>query len=65
MKEKKVLVIETQREGYAPAQCRETLTAGEIRNILNGYDDETPVYSFLGDGYTYGSIHLNSFKLVE
>ena len=54
------IVIDAHREGYAFDQVRETLTAGELIDVLSEYDPDTPVY--LGHDrqsygwYTFGGI---------
>ena len=50
------LYIETKRNGYGPDQCGKTLTVGELIAILEGYDEDCPVYLRNDNGYTYGSI---------
>lgn len=48
--------IETNRTGYTPNQCGDTLTVSELISILEQYDDDMPVYLSNDDGYTYGNI---------
>ena len=52
----KYLRIEANREGYAPYQIERTMTVGELREYLEEYDDEMPVYLSHDRGYTYGGI---------
>lgn len=52
----KALFINTSRNGYAPDQCGKTLTVGELKELLEAYDDNEPVYFKNDNGYTYGSI---------
>ena len=52
----KPLFIATHRNGYAIDQCGETLTVGELINILGNYDEDIPVYFINDGGYTYGNI---------
>ena len=37
-------------------QCGKTLTARELIEILQGYDEDTPIYLRNDNGYTYGNI---------
>ena len=57
------LIINAKREGYATNQVGETLTVGELIELLSDYDENTPVYignDLRGDyWYTYGSINMN------
>lgn len=48
--------IEARRNGYAPTQCGKTMTVGDLIALLEGYDEETPVYISNDEGYTYGNI---------
>lgn len=50
------LFINTKREGYSPEQCGGTITVGELRALLEDYDDDTKIYLKNDNGYTYGSI---------
>lgn len=54
------LFIDTEHSGCAPEQCGETLTVGELRALLEEYDEDTPVYFRNDGGYTYGSIRETS-----
>lgn len=59
------LILNTMREGYAIDQIKRTMTVAELRNFLEDYDDETPVYLSFDNGYTYGGITENHFELEE
>lgn len=56
----KKLIINATRQGYSTDQIRNTLTAGELIEILEDFDPATPIY--LGHDiksygwYTYGGI---------
>lgn len=58
----KVIYIEGRRNGYAPKQCGETMTVGELIAGLKQFAVETPVFLKNDGGYTYGSITENSIK---
>lgn len=54
------LILNTKRQGYGTDQCGETLTVGELIELLQYYDEDMKVY-FGNDcrgsyWYTYGSI---------
>ncbi len=57
---KTAVVINARREGYGIDQIERTLTVGQLIDILNGYDEDTPV--MVGNDptsygyYTYGGI---------
>ena len=57
------LILNTEREGYAINQVRSTMTVEELRDFLDYYDDETPVYLSFDNGYTYGGITEDKFEL--
>lgn len=50
------LFINGKRNGYSTEQCGRTLTAGELIEILQDLDENTPIYIKNDGGYTYGSI---------
>lgn len=50
------LFINGKRNGYGTDQCGKTLTVGELIEILQEYDEDSPVYLRNDNGYTYGSI---------
>ena len=56
------LILNTMREGYAVDQIKRTMTVAELRNFLESYKDETPVYLSFDNGYTYGGINESYFE---
>lgn len=56
------LFINAKRNGYDPDQCGKTLTVGELKELLEGYDDDMPIYFKHDCGYTYGSISEADFE---
>lgn len=50
------LFINGNRNGYSPDQCGRTLTVGELIELLEYYDEDTPMFLRNDNGYTYGSI---------
>lgn len=59
--EKQVLIIEARREGYSTKQVYNTMTVGELKEYLDQFEDDVPVYLSHDNGYTYGGIHANDF----
>ena len=59
----KVLLMETHRSGYAPDQCGDTMTVGELIEKLREYDEGMRVYFSNDGGYTYGQIGDGDFRL--
>lgn len=65
---KKILFIEGRREGYGIDQIDETITAGELIEVLSRLPEDTKIYLDNDNGYTYGSItdwSMNVKYLVE
>lgn len=61
-----MVFIEGRRNGYAPNQCGETMTVGELIEFLQGqFDEDEPVYLKNDNGYTYGNITGSSFEEGE
>lgn len=52
----KPIYIEGKRNGYGIDQCGQTLTVGELIEILEQYDYGRPIFLRNDNGYTYGSI---------
>ena len=50
------LLINGKRNGYATEQCGETLTVGQLMEILQEYAEDTPIFLCNDGGYTYRSI---------
>lgn len=57
------ITFETKREGYAPNQCGNTMTVGELIQYLNQFDKDAKVFYSNDNGYTYGSI--KSYQINE
>lgn len=56
------LIINTVREGYGLDQIRNTMTVGELIELLQDYDEDTKIYLSFDNGYTYGGITSESFQ---
>lgn len=51
------IVFEAERTAYSISDAAESaLTVGEVKNILNHYDDDDLFILSHDEGYTYGSI---------
>ncbi|SDO87136.1 hypothetical protein [Selenomonas ruminantium] len=51
------LRIEAQRQAYGPDDLkRKTMTVGELKRLLEDFDEDLPVILSHDNGYTYGSI---------
>ena len=57
------LILNTMREGYTIDQIKRTMTVAELRDFLEGFYRETPVYLSFDNGYTYGGITEEKFEL--
>lgn len=55
------LYVEGRREGYAPNQCRKTMTCGELAEYFASQPEDMKVYLSNDREYTFGSITLTSF----
>lgn len=56
------LIIETSRDGYAVDQITRTMTVGELKALLEDYDDDQKIYLSFDNGYTYGGLTSGSFR---
>lgn len=56
------ICINARKSGYGIEQCGNTLTIGELKEILERYPDDTPIYVSNDKGYTYGEIKWNDIE---
>ena len=54
--EKQVVYITAKRDGYALSQVN-TITVGELINILERFEDDCPIYLNHDNGFTFGGIN--------
>ena len=59
------IYIEGKRNGYGIDQCGQTLTVGELIEILEQFDYDRPIYLRNDNGYTYGSVQMDSITEGE
>ena len=59
------LFINGKKNGYDTNQCGKTLTVGELIEILQEYDEDSPVYLRNDNGYTYGSITRSDIYISD
>lgn len=50
------IVFEARREGYGIDQIRRPVTVGELKRLLDDFDDDDLFILSHDNGYTYGSI---------
>jgi hypothetical protein len=60
-----MLLINAKRNGYAPDQCGNTMTIGELINYLEDFNQDEKIYLSHDKGYTYGSITQWDFEERE
>lgn len=56
------VIIQTERQGYSPEQIHGTMTVGQLKSLLEEYEDDSPVYLSFDNGYTYGGLGQYSFE---
>lgn len=63
------IIINARRDGYGTDQIRHTITVGELMDLLNEFDEDTPIY--IGNDptsygwYTYGGISESDICGIE
>ena len=66
---KEVLTIDGRRDAYSIDQMlkyENTMTVGELIELLSNYDEDMPVMINNDNGYTYGAIkEWDSFRVEE
>lgn len=56
------IIINTSRTGYSPSQVQRTIAVGELRGILDRFEDDAKIYLSFDNGYTYGGITPEDFS---
>ena len=59
---RKAVVFEAPRQGYEIDQLNSPITVGQLRAILEDYDDDTLFILSHDNRYTYGSISEYGFS---
>lgn len=62
---KQALVFEASRTGYGIDQIRNAVTVGQLREMLECFDDDMMVILSHDNGYTYGTLSRNASIRVE
>lgn len=62
---KKVLFFETEAHAYAPEDCTNTMTVGELLYFLDQYEDDTLIMFSNDNGYTYGRVFESDIREDE
>ena len=65
MKKKLALVFQAERTGYSIDQVEHPLTVGELKELLEGYDDDAIVILSHDNGYTFGSLSDSCDEYTE
>lgn len=59
--EKQILKIEACRQAYRIEDIYSTMTVKDLKDYLDQFDDDVPVYLSHDGGYTYGGINECDF----
>jgi len=59
---KNYLVMATIRKAYSPDQIKRSLTVGELKELLEGFDDDLIVVTSHDDEYTFGGVSESDFE---
>lgn len=61
-----IVKIETRRTAYSAEDAAErTLTVKDLKEMLDGFDDDSPVVFSNDNGYTYGEVRWGCLGEVE
>lgn len=61
-----IATLDTTRTHYSATSAAErTLTVGELRELLDQFDDDTPVVFRNDNGYTYGSLGWDAVSEID
>lgn len=56
------VIIQTERQCYSPEQVNGTMTVGELKKLLEEYEEDSPIYLSFDNGYTYGGLNHDDFE---
>ncbi len=59
------IIIDTNRDGYAPDQVPRTMTVRELVDFLEQHNDDTPIFLGFDRRYTYGGIREGMIEETE
>ena len=59
------VVIEASRTAHNPSQVKQTMTVGELIDLLSEYNENSPVVLSHGNGYIYDGIMRYDFYTKE
>ena len=62
---KTVLIMDAERDGYTVNQVGDTMTVGDLRNFLNSYPDDMPLFLGFDHRYIYGGIQEDMFHTIR
>lgn len=62
---KQIVLIEANRVCYGMDRIKNTMTVGELIDLLSDYDEDTPIAISNDRGYTYGPIRWNDIREEE
>ena len=56
------VIIEVHRTGYATSQISDTMTVGDLMEMLEQFEPDALVYTSHDNGYTFGGINEWDFE---
>ena len=56
------VIISTRKDGYSLRQIRNTMNVGELKALLEEFNDDSPIYLSFDDGYTYGGLSRHDIE---
>lgn len=56
------VIISTRKDGYSPRQIRKTMNVGELKALLEEFNDDSPIYLSFDNGYTYGGLSRHDIE---
>jgi hypothetical protein len=60
----KMILWNVANEVYSAEYVRDTLTVGELIDLLQQYDENEKIVLSFNRGYTYGDVHENDVEVV-
>lgn len=59
------LTVSVENSGYSVEQVKRTMTVGELKSLLEDFDDDLPIFTKFDNGYSFGGLAEKDFEFTE
>lgn len=57
------LIINASRDAYSTKDIISTMTIGDLKEFLEDFEDDSPIYISFDRGYTFGALKKYNFDI--